>query len=147
METLTRKPNKSIMINKQQRQTKLYVQVRSKKTTKDKTLQLDHSSSDESCVMLPEDSESDTSLNELAQKYEADFNEEREDNAFLQETHIEICAGEWVLVSFLTKRMVKNFVGQIISMADGLPTVKFLRRMRSSSFFVWQQEKISQTYK
>lgn len=98
--------------------------------------------------MLPENSESDISLDELAQTYEADFNEEREDDAFLQETDIEICEGKWVLVSFFTKRTVKHFLGQIISMTDGLPTVKFLRQVRSSFFVLsGRKKKISQKYK
>lgn len=145
METLTKKPNKNKRKNNDKETTnksrkKLFVQARTKKTAEVKTLDLDHSSSDESCVMALEDSESDISLDELARRYEADFNEEREDDTFLQETDIEICEGNWVLVSFFTKRTVKHFVGHIISMTDGLPTVKFLRRVRNSSFFVWPQE-------
>lgn len=47
---------------------------------------------------------------------------------------------EWVRVSFKTKTTIKHYVGQIIKVTDGFPVVKFARRIKKTSVFVWPQE-------
>jgi hypothetical protein len=56
-------------------------------------------------------------------------------DAFL-ETDFPFQSGKWVLVLFATK---KYYVGAITSVSEGHPTVKFARRVKSTSAFIWPQ--------
>lgn len=47
---------------------------------------------------------------------------------------------KWVLVSFATKKTVKHYVGYVTLINTGVPTVKFARRVKNSSTFVWPHE-------
>jgi hypothetical protein len=48
-------------------------------------------------------------------------------------------SGKWVLVAFITKKIKKYYVGVITSMSEGHTTVKFARRVKSTSTFIWPQ--------
>jgi hypothetical protein len=56
-------------------------------------------------------------------------------DAFLG-TDIPFQSGEWILVAFATK---KHCVGVITSVNEVHPTVKFARRVKSTSILVWPQ--------
>jgi hypothetical protein len=59
-------------------------------------------------------------------------------DAFL-EIDIPFKSGKWILVAFATKKTKKHYVGVITSMNEGHPTVKFARRVKSTSAFTWPQ--------
>lgn len=47
---------------------------------------------------------------------------------------------KWVLVQFKGKKSIKQYVGKVVSTTNGVPTVKFLRRIKKSPTFVWPVE-------
>jgi hypothetical protein len=59
-------------------------------------------------------------------------------DAFL-ETDVPFQSGKWILVAFATKKTRKHYVGVITSMNEGHTAVKFARRVKSASSFIWPQ--------
>lgn len=47
---------------------------------------------------------------------------------------------KWVVVKFPTKTKVKHYAGKIVADIDGVSLVKFLRRVKQTSTFVWPLE-------
>lgn len=121
-----------------------------KKKNTTKSQQAEDMSSDEMSSIAMSDSESDTSLTELARRHDFELDGEKEYDVLFQDQNIDklIKESNWVLVSFPTKKTIKHFVGHVISVNTGILTVKFLRRVKQTSFFVWpQQEDISEVDK
>lgn len=42
--------------------------------------------------------------------------------------------------TFSTKTSIKHYVGQITDVNQGIPVVKFTKRLKKTSIFVWPQE-------
>lgn len=59
---------------------------------------------------------------------------------FLQNKPIQNKLNKWVLVKFATKSTIKHYVGQIKDVVKHYPVVKFARRIKKCSVFVWPQE-------
>ena len=92
----------------------------------------EESSSEEEVTSHNSDDESIVSFQELARRYE----EEELQELFLDSTQpLEI--GKWVLVAFATKKTKKHYIGVIQSLNTEEPTVKFARRVKNTSTFVW----------
>lgn len=66
--------------------------------------------------------------------------EELEDESMFSDLPIEIQTDKWVLVQFKEKKSIKQYIGKVVSTKNGVPTVKFLRRIKRSSTFVWPAE-------
>lgn len=128
--------------NIERRKRQLFIKAKPKKSTiKDDT------TSEEDCLSdtsrpIKADSESDISLDELVQRNQLQLNEAKEDEELIQQFYqtIEINEGKWVLFAFHTKTTIKHYVGKITTITNGIPTAKILRRVKSSSMFVWPQE-------
>lgn len=62
------------------------------------------------------------------------------DDELFSESPIKMEVCKWILVLFKTKVTIKHCVGKITTINDGIPTAKFVRRVKKTSTFVWPQE-------
>lgn len=66
---------------------------------------------------------------------------EEDENIFSEScVTIQCQIDKWVLVQFKGKKSIKQYVGKVVSNTNGVPTVKFLGRIKKSSTFVWPVE-------
>jgi hypothetical protein len=57
------------------------------------------------------------------------YHEEKQDSVL--EVYFPFQQGKWTSVAFATKKIKKHFIGVIVSVPRGDPTVKFTRRLRT----------------
>lgn len=101
-----------------------------------KKRKIEDSSSDSSLASFVSD-ESNIEINDLIELQEK---EEEKDEEIFCGGPIKNQLNKWVLVKFATKTTIKHYVGQINNIVEGYPFVKFARRIKKSSVFVWPQE-------
>lgn len=108
------------------------------KTNKLKRKTDDYTSDDSFASFLSE--ESNIGIKELLERNEMEEEEELRDYEIFSEKPIQDHLNKWVLVSFKTKVTIKHYVGQITRTIEGCPVVKFARRIKKTSVFIWPQE-------
>lgn len=98
------------------------------------------SASDDSLASFLSSEESNIGIQDLIERYEIEQQEEGKDDEIFSELPIKNQLNKWVLVAFSTKTSIKHYVGQITDVNQGNPVVKFARRLKKTSIFVWPQE-------
>lgn len=98
----------------------------------------DESSEESYASFLSE--ESNINIEEFIKRHEEENAEEALNEEIFSEGPVQMKKDKWVLVSFPTKTTVKHYVGKITSVNEGFPTVKFVRRVKMTSTFVWPLE-------
>ncbi|CAG5035669.1 unnamed protein product [Parnassius apollo] len=69
----------------------------------------------------------------LEEDYKEEFKEDyTEDVSFFTGNPSNIKKDDWILAKFATKKSLKHYVGQVISVKNEIPTVKFLRKIKNA---------------
>lgn len=118
--------------------TALFDDGQKQKTAMKKRKKEDSTSDDSLASFLSE--ESNIGIQDLIERNKMEQQEEAKDEEIFSELPIQNQLNKWVLVSFRTKTSIKHYVGQITDVNEGFPVVKFARRVKKTSIFVWPHE-------
>lgn len=99
----------------------------------------EESTSDESLASFLSD-ESNINIQDLIERAKQDLEEEARNEEIFSDVPVKNKLNKWVVVKFPMKTKVKRYVGKIVAETDSIPIVKFVRRVKKTSTFVWPQE-------
>lgn len=83
---------------------------------------------------------SNINIQDLIERAEQDLEEEARNEEIFSDVPVKNKLNKCVFVKFPMKTKVKHYVGKIVAKTDSIPIVKFVRRVKKISIFVWPQE-------